>query len=178
MNLLESGGKRSATPLSSGSQASRITWRTGGSPPGRKKRRRRFGSYRMEMVKNAGQVALEMGNSPKIVMDHYFDIVEARAAKEYWNIRPVPRTDRKIVTMKMQPEPAYIGEDGKLHDDGLHDEMLDNEKANAFFSKVVKADAIERGLSEAEADRFYGISPGEPTGTGGCNFLHLRKSDL
>jgi len=80
--------------------------------------------------------------------------------------------------MKMQPEPAYIGEDGKLHDDGLHDEMLDNEKANAFFSKVVKADAIERGLSEAEADRFYGISPGEPNGTGGCNFLHLRKSDL
>src|SRR5438874_7934835 len=31
MNLLECGGKRSATPLSSGSQASRITWRTGGS---------------------------------------------------------------------------------------------------------------------------------------------------
>jgi hypothetical protein len=31
MNLLECGGNRSATPLSSGSQASRITWRTGGS---------------------------------------------------------------------------------------------------------------------------------------------------
>jgi len=31
MNLLECGGKRSATPLSSGSQASRITWRPGGS---------------------------------------------------------------------------------------------------------------------------------------------------
>src|SRR5439155_23871466 len=31
MNLLECAGKRSATPLSSGSQASRITWRTGGS---------------------------------------------------------------------------------------------------------------------------------------------------
>jgi hypothetical protein len=44
-----------------------------------------FGSYRMEMVKNAGQVALEMGNSAAIVMKHYFDIVESRAAKEYWN---------------------------------------------------------------------------------------------
>jgi uncharacterized protein involved in type VI secretion and phage assembly len=60
-----------------------------------------FGSYRMEMVKNAGQVALEMGNSPAIVMKHYFHIVEARAAKEYWNIRPLPRGDsRKIVSMR------------------------------------------------------------------------------
>ena len=53
--------------------------------------RHSFGSYRMEMVKNAGQVALEMGNSAAIVMKHYFDIVEARAAKEYWNIRPAKR---------------------------------------------------------------------------------------
>jgi hypothetical protein len=34
-----------------------------------------FGSYRMEMVKNAGQIALEMGNSAAIMMKHYFDIV-------------------------------------------------------------------------------------------------------
>ena len=53
----------------------------------------------METVKNAGQVALEMGNSAAIVMKHYFDIVEARAAKEYWNIRPIPRSDRKIVAL-------------------------------------------------------------------------------
>jgi uncharacterized protein involved in type VI secretion and phage assembly len=63
--------------------------------------RHSFGSYRMEMVKNAGQIALEMGNSAAIVMKHYFDIVEARAAKEYWNIRPLPRGDsRKIVSMR------------------------------------------------------------------------------
>src|SRR5205823_8896185 len=63
--------------------------------------RHSFGSYRMEMVKNAGQVALEMGNSAAIVMKHYFDIVESRAAKEYWNIRPLPRGDsRKIVSMR------------------------------------------------------------------------------
>ena len=54
----------------------------------------------MEMVKNAGQVALEMGNSAKIVMKHYFDIVEARAAKEYWNIKPVACSDRKIVAIR------------------------------------------------------------------------------
>jgi hypothetical protein len=62
--------------------------------------RHSFGSYRIEMVKNAGQVALEMGNSAAIVMRHYFDIVEARAAKEYWNIGPVPRGDRKIVALR------------------------------------------------------------------------------
>jgi len=28
-----------------------------------------------------------MGNYAAIVMKHYFDIVEARAAREYWNIR-------------------------------------------------------------------------------------------
>ena len=63
--------------------------------------RHSFGSYRVEMVKNAGQVALEMGNSGAIVMKHYFDIVESRAAKECWNIRPLPRGDsRKIVSMR------------------------------------------------------------------------------
>jgi hypothetical protein len=54
----------------------------------------------MELVKNAGQVALEMGNSAAIVMKHYFDIVEKRAAEAYWNIRPVPRGDRKIVALR------------------------------------------------------------------------------
>jgi hypothetical protein len=47
------------------------------------------------------EVALEMGNSAAIVMKNYFDIVESRAAKEYWNIRPLPRGDsRKIVSMR------------------------------------------------------------------------------
>ena len=40
-----------------------------------------------------------MGNSAAIVMKDYFDIVEARAAKDYWSIRPIPRIDRKMVTM-------------------------------------------------------------------------------
>ena len=58
--------------------------------------RHSFGSYRMETVKNAGQLALEMGNSAAIVMKHYFDIVESRAAKEYWNIRPLPRGIQRL----------------------------------------------------------------------------------
>ncbi|MBV9008831.1 MAG: hypothetical protein JO354_06660 [Verrucomicrobia bacterium] len=74
------------------SAASGVKWK-------RNALRHSFGSYRMEMVKNAGQVALEMGNSAAMVMKHYFEIVDARAAREYWNIRPVATSDRKIVAL-------------------------------------------------------------------------------
>jgi integrase len=62
--------------------------------------RHSFGSYRMEQTKNEGQVALEMGNSPKVVKDHYFEIVDEGAAREYWSIKPLAPTDRKIVAMR------------------------------------------------------------------------------
>jgi len=60
--------------------------------------RHSFGSYRMEQTKNEGQVALEMGNSPQVVKDHYFEIVDERAAREYWNIRPL-RDDTKVIAI-------------------------------------------------------------------------------
>lgn len=50
--------------------------------------RHSFGSYRMEATKNAGQVSLEMGNSAAVVMAHYFEIVDAAAATDYWSLRP------------------------------------------------------------------------------------------
>jgi integrase len=61
--------------------------------------RHSFGSYRMEQTKNAGQVALEMGNSPAVVMAHYFEIVDEQAAREYWSIKPLLQHDRKIVAI-------------------------------------------------------------------------------
>lgn len=54
--------------------------------------RHSFGSYRMEQTKNAGQVALEMGNSASIVLTHYFEIVDAANAKAYWAIVPKSKT--------------------------------------------------------------------------------------
>jgi integrase len=60
--------------------------------------RHSFGSYRMEQTKNEGQVALEMGNSPQVVKDHYFEIVDEKAAREYWNIKPLRKGDRKVIT--------------------------------------------------------------------------------
>ena len=61
--------------------------------------RHSFGSYRMEQTKNEGQVALEMGNSPQVVKDHYFEIVDEREAKAYWSIKPLTKDDRKIVAI-------------------------------------------------------------------------------
>jgi integrase len=75
-------------------KAARVKWK-------RNALRHSFGSYRMEQTKNEGQVALEMGNSPKVVKDHYFEIVDERAAREYWSIKPVCAGDEKIVRMRM-----------------------------------------------------------------------------
>lgn len=61
--------------------AAGITWK-------RNALRHSFGSYRMEATKNAGQVSLEMGNSPAVVMAHYFEIVAAEAAAAYWALFP------------------------------------------------------------------------------------------
>jgi integrase len=73
-------------------QASGVKWKRNGL-------RHSFGSYRMEQTKNEGLVALEMGNSPKVVKDHYFEIVDERAAREYWSIKPLPKHDRKIIAI-------------------------------------------------------------------------------
>jgi integrase len=72
--------------------ASGIKWKRNGL-------RHSFGSYRMEQTKNEGQVALEMGNSPQVVKDHYYEIVDERAAREYWKIKPIAKGDRKIITI-------------------------------------------------------------------------------
>jgi len=40
-----------------------------------------------------------MGNSPKVVKDHYFEIVDEREAREYWDIKPLSRHERKIIAL-------------------------------------------------------------------------------
>jgi hypothetical protein len=61
----------------------------------------------MEQVKNAGQVALEMGNSASVVMKHYFEIVDASAAAAYWSIVPpkkrVPKHRTTPSTVQQEP---------------------------------------------------------------------------
>jgi hypothetical protein len=57
---------------------------------------------------------------------------------------------------KRQPDLAYVGEDGKLHDDGLHDDMLASKAGEKASAKAARDAAIKSGLSKAEAERLYG----------------------
>ncbi len=50
--------------------------------------RHSFCSYRMATTKSAAQVALEAGNSPKMLFENYRELVTEKAAKEYFGILP------------------------------------------------------------------------------------------
>lgn len=50
--------------------------------------RHSFGSYRLGHLKNAAQVAEEMGNSPQVVRTHYQSLVRPKAVADYWNVTP------------------------------------------------------------------------------------------
>jgi integrase len=59
--------------------------------------RHSFASYRLEQCKSAAEVSLEMGNSPRMVLERYADVVHAEDAAAYWNIRPADSA--KVVSM-------------------------------------------------------------------------------
>jgi integrase len=50
--------------------------------------RHSYASYRMADIKNAAQVSLELGNSPKMVFRHYRELVTEDEAKEWFGIGP------------------------------------------------------------------------------------------
>jgi hypothetical protein len=66
--------------------------------------RHSFGTYRLAIVKNAGQVALEMGNSPDIVLKHYWrwNTLEEDAEK-FWNLHPVTVLGPNMATTIKRP---------------------------------------------------------------------------
>jgi integrase len=68
-----------------------IEWRANGL-------RHSYGTYRLAAVKSAAQVALEMGNSPKMVFAHYRKPVTEQDAKLYFTI--APKTAANVVPMK------------------------------------------------------------------------------
>lgn len=53
--------------------------------------RHSYASYRLAEVKNAAQVSLEMGNSPKVVFRHYRELVTEAEAKTWFAIMPTRR---------------------------------------------------------------------------------------
>ena len=50
--------------------------------------RHSFISYRIALVKSAGQVALEAGNSQEIIFKHYRELATEEQATAWFNIRP------------------------------------------------------------------------------------------
>jgi hypothetical protein len=50
--------------------------------------RHSFISYRMAMLKDANQVALEAGNSPDIIFRNYLELVTQTQAKNWFGIEP------------------------------------------------------------------------------------------
>jgi integrase len=52
--------------------------------------RHSFASYRLEIVKNVDQVALEAGNSARMIFTHYRELTTEEKAKAWFNVRPTP----------------------------------------------------------------------------------------
>ena len=50
--------------------------------------RHSFCSYRLAAIKHVGQVALEAGNSPKVIFSNYRELVRERDAVAWFNVRP------------------------------------------------------------------------------------------
>ena len=60
--------------------------------------RHSFISYRVADIKDVPQVALEAGNSPRMVFTNYRQLVSERAAKAWFSI--VPGTAENVVAMR------------------------------------------------------------------------------
>ena len=50
--------------------------------------RHSYASYRLASCKNAAEVALEMGNSPRMIFEHYRELVTPQDSEKWWNIVP------------------------------------------------------------------------------------------
>lgn len=50
--------------------------------------RHSFGSYYVELTHDLAKTALEMGNSPEIILRNYRSIVTPKATKEFWAMTP------------------------------------------------------------------------------------------
>jgi len=58
--------------------------------------RHSFASYRLAIVKSAPQVALEMGNSPKKLMQNYRELVTAADARRWFSVKPQAKGKKVI----------------------------------------------------------------------------------
>lgn len=61
--------------------------------------RHSFGSYYLARFKDTAALALQMGNSPDVILKHYRQLVKPTDAAKYWALKPSAAAGRKIVSI-------------------------------------------------------------------------------
>jgi hypothetical protein len=62
--------------------------------------RHSFISYRVAQTQNVAQVALEAGNSPQMIFQHYRELVRPKEAKRWFSIEPGDKA--KVIHLRMK----------------------------------------------------------------------------
>ncbi len=78
----------------------------GGTPWPHNALRHSYASYRLAAWPDAAALALEMGNSPAIILRHYRSLVKPAAAEAFWNLAPETAAAKNVVTMGKEQKPA------------------------------------------------------------------------
>ena len=61
--------------------------------------RHSYASYAITQWPDAAALALEMGNSPAVILKHYRQLVKPAAAAAFWNITPANRPEAKVADL-------------------------------------------------------------------------------
>ena len=70
--------------------------------------RHSYASYRLAQWPDAAALALEMGNSPAVLLRHYRSLVNPAAAEAFWNLTPETAAAGNVVAMKKKSMPASV----------------------------------------------------------------------
>ena len=62
--------------------------------------RHSFGSYWLAQFNDINALALEMGNSPAVILKHYRKVVKPKDAARYWQIKPSASAAGKVVAFR------------------------------------------------------------------------------
>ena len=64
--------------------------------------RHSFISYRVALTKDIAAVALEAGNSPKMIFAHYRELCTEAEAREWFSILPAERAAKNIIQLSAE----------------------------------------------------------------------------
>ena len=68
--------------------------------------RHSYASYKLAKWPDAAALALEMGNSPAVILRHYRSLVNPAAAKAFWNLTPKTVAAGNVLSMEKEEKAA------------------------------------------------------------------------